>query len=185
MDVKKIKISQDALYKFLLEHDVKISRLAELVGMTPPAAISCFRHIKNSHGNPRYFTVENIGKLNNALCMIAEELRNNIIMFGSEKLYTNKHGRTYDPGMIEPLNRLGRLVNITKMTGRILGWKKSKKNSIFCIPSSKNYGNISETDIMKINTEVMSVAGMLERMEVVPDERRAYERSKYSHLKTE
>lgn len=184
MDVKKIKISQDALYKFLLEHDVKVSRLAELMDMRPQSVISCFRHIKNSHGNPRCFNVENIGKLNNALCLIAEELRNNIIMFGSDKLYTNKHGRTYDPGMIESFNKLGRLVNITKMTGRLLGWKKYKKDSIFSAPSSKNYGNISETDVMKINTEVMSVAGMLERMEVVPDER-AYERSKYSCLKAE
>lgn len=171
MEVQKIKPSQDALYRFLLEHDVKVSRLAEFMDMTPQNAISCFRHIKNRHGNPRYFSVENIGKLNNALCLIAEELRNSIIMFGSDKLYTNKHGRTYDPGMIESLNRLGRLVNITKMTGRILGWKKSKKDNIFSDPSSKNYGNISETDVMKINTEVMSVAGVLERTEIIPDER--------------
>lgn len=184
MEVQKIKPSQDALYRFLLEHDVKISRLAELMGITPQAAISCFRHIKNSHGNPRYFTVENIDKLNKALCLIAEELRNNIIMFGSDKLYTNKHGRTYDPGMIESLNRLGGLVNITKMTGRLLGWKKYKKDSIFSAPSSKNYGNISEADVMKINAEVMLVAGILERTEVVPDER-AYDGRKYSCLKTE
>ena len=31
MEVQKIKTSQDALYRFLLEHDVKVSRLAELM----------------------------------------------------------------------------------------------------------------------------------------------------------
>ncbi len=31
MEVQKIKPSQDALYKFLLEHDVIISRLEELM----------------------------------------------------------------------------------------------------------------------------------------------------------
>lgn len=31
MEVQKIKPSQDALYRFLLEHDVKVSRLAELM----------------------------------------------------------------------------------------------------------------------------------------------------------
>lgn len=184
MDIKKMKISQDALYSFLLEHDVIISRLAELMGIGSSTIFSCFRHSKNRHGNPCYFSVENIEKLNNALCLISEELRKNIIMFGSDKLYTNKHGRTYDPGMIEPLSRLGRLVNITKMTGRLLGWKKSKKESIFCTPSSKNYGNISEADVMKINTEVMLVVGILERTEVIPDER-AYGRNKDSSLKTE
>lgn len=184
MDIKKIKMSQDTLYNFLLEHDVIISRLAELMGITPHTAISCFRHSKNIHGNPRYFTVENIGKLNKALCLISEELRNNIIMFGSDKLYTNKHGRTYDPGMIEPLNRLGRLVNITKMTGRLLGWKKSKKDSIFSTPVSKSYGNISESDVMMINAEVMSVAGILERTEIIPDER-AYDGSRSNCLKIE
>lgn len=171
MDMKKMKISQDALYKFLLEHDVIILRLAELMGIGSSTIISCFRHSKDRHGKPRYFTVENIEKLNNALCLIAEELRNNIIMFGSDKLYTNRHGRTYDPGMIEPLNKLGKLVKLTRMICRILGWTKSKKESVFCIPSSNIYGNISETDIMKINTEVMSVAGILERTEVIPDER--------------
>lgn len=184
MEVQKIKPSQDALYRFLLEHDVIISRLAELMGIGSSTIFSCFRHSKNRHGNPCYFSVENIEKLNKALCLIAEELRNNIIIFGSDKLYTNKHGRTYDPGMIEPLSRLGRLVNITKMTGRLLGWTKSKKESVFCTPSSKNYGNISEADVMKINAEVMLVAGILERTEVVPDER-AYDGRKYSCLKTE
>lgn len=31
MEVQKIKTSQDALYRFLLDHDVKVSRLAELM----------------------------------------------------------------------------------------------------------------------------------------------------------
>lgn len=171
MEVQKMKMSQDVLYKFLQEHDVKISRLAELMDITPSAANSCFRHNKNRHGTPRYFTVENIEKLNNALRIIAIELRNSVVTFGSDKLYTNKHGRTYDPGMIEPLNDLGVLMNLTGLTGRLLGWNKTKKKNIFSVPSSRSYGNISESDVMKINAEALSVAGVLEGIEVVPDER--------------
>lgn len=162
-------MSQDALYKYLIEHDVKISRIAEAMGMTPQTAISCFRHNKNRHGSPRYFTVENIAKLNNALSIIANELRNSLVTFGSDKIYTNKHGRTYDPGMIEPLNHLGKILNLIGLTGRILGWNKNKKESIFSVPSSKNYGNISESDVTAINAEVLAVAGVLDGVVVIPD----------------
>ena len=32
MDTAKVKMTQDALYKYLTDHDVKISRIAELMG---------------------------------------------------------------------------------------------------------------------------------------------------------
>ena len=165
-----MKMSQDQLYKYLTDHDVKVIRLAELMGKTPAVIISNFRHHKNAHGNPRHFSVENIRQLNEALQTIAKELRGCVLTFGTNQTYTNKHGRTYDPGMIEPLKRLGALMNMTGMTQRLLGWNNLKKLNVFSNPSSKNYGNISETDVMTINAEVLAVAGVLEGLEVVPDD---------------
>lgn len=163
-------MTQDALYKYLTDHDVKISRIAELMGFVPQLAIACFRHNKNRHGHPRYFSVENIQKLNDALPKLSLQLRYSVITFGTDKMYTNRLGRVYDPGMIEPLNELGELMNLTGLTSRLLGWSKAKKMSVFSIPTSKAYGHITESDIMAINAEVLSVAGFLENVEVVPDE---------------
>ncbi|MDE5571782.1 MAG: hypothetical protein K2I86_07030 [Prevotella sp.] len=167
---QKMKISQDALYKYLNEHGVKVIRIAELMGKKPQTVISCFRHHNNSYGNPRRFSVENIRQLNDALHLIGRELRGCVITFGTDKAYTNKHGRTYDPGLIEPINRLGELLNMTFLLDKLLGWSKTKKISVFSTPSSKAYGNISEADVMTINAEVLSVAGVLEGVEVVPDD---------------
>ena len=179
MDTAKVKMTQDALYKYLTDHDVKISRIAELVGLAPHCVISYFRHNNNSNGNPRYFSTENIHKLNEALPKLAMQLRYSLITFGSDKMYTNRHGRVYDPGMIEPLNELGELMNLTGLTGRLLGWSKFKKMSVFSSPTNKAYGNISESDIMAINTEIVSVAGVLENVEIVPDDN-AYDGSSSS-----
>lgn len=165
-----MKMSQDDLYKYLNEHDVKVSRIAELMGKTPQAIISNFKHHKNAHGYPRRFSVENIRLLNEALAVIARELRGCVMTFGTEQKYTNKHGRTYDPGMIEPMNRLGELMNMTGLVERLLGWSKGKKLAVFSTPASKAYGNISEADVKTINKEVLEVSGVLEGMEVVPDE---------------
>ena len=174
MDTAKVKMTQDALYKYLTDHDVKISRIAELMGLGPNFVISCFRHNNNSHGNPRYFSMENIQKLNEALSKLAMQLRFSLITFGSDKMYTNRHGR-----LIEPLNELGELMNLIGLTGRLLGWSKFKKMSVFSSPTNKAYGHISESDIMAINTEIISVAGVLENIEVVPDEN-AYDGSSSS-----
>ena len=162
MDTAKVKMTQDALYKYLTDHDVKISRIAELMGLGPNCVISCFRHNNNSHGN--------IQKLNEALPKLAMQLRFSLITFGSDKMYANRHGRVYDPGMIEPLNELGELMNLIGLTGRLLGWSKSKKMSVFSSPTSKAYGHITESDITTINTEIISVAGVLENVEIVPDD---------------
>lgn len=170
MEVNKIKMSQDALYKYLNDHDVKLTRIAELMGKSHSVVVSDFLHHKSSKGKPRYFSVENIKLLNEALHKLSDELIARLVVFGSEQMYTNKHGRTYDPGMIEPLNRLGELVNITGIFGRILGWKKRKKSNVFASKASKNYGNISEQDVMMINSEILSIAGVLAGVEVVPDE---------------
>lgn len=170
MEVNKIKMSQDALYKYLNDHDVKLTRIAELMGKSHSVVVSDFLHHKSSKGKPRCFSIENIKLLNEALHKLSDELIARLVVFGSEQMYTNKHGRTYDPGMIEPLNRLGELVNMTGIFGRILGWKKRKKFNVFASKASKNYGNISEQDVMMINSEVLSIAGVLSSIEVTPDE---------------
>lgn len=170
MNNEKIKMTQDALYKYLTDHGVIISRLAELMDMSPDVVSSCFIHRKNRHGNPRYFTVENIQKLNAALPVFARELHSCLLHFGTDKMYTNKHGRTYDPGMIEPINNLGKYLNATGLFSRLLGWSKSKKLNVFSAPTMKNYGNISEDDVDLLNVEIMSVVGVLRNVEVVPDE---------------
>ena len=72
--------------------------------------------------------------------------------------------------MIEPINNLGKYLNITSLICRMLGWSKSKKKNVFGAPTVKNYGNISEDDVNAINVEIMSVAGFLENVEVVPDD---------------
>lgn len=164
-----MKMTQDELYKYLTEHDVKVSRIAELMGVIPQMVISCFRHNKNHNGNPRYFSVESIGKLNDALPKLAIQLRQCVMTFGTDKMYSNKYGRTYDPGMIEQFNYLGELMNLTNLVKRILGWSRSKKNSVFCSPKSKAYGNITKDDVTKVNAEILAVAGVLEGVEVVPD----------------
>ena len=163
------KISQDEIYNYLLTHDVKVIRLAELMGKTPSVINSNFLHHKNAHGNPRRFSVENIRQLNDALHVIAGELRGCMLTFGTEQSYTNKYGRTYDPGMIKPLNRIGELLHLTSLMNRLLGWKEGKKRNVLSDKTSKVYGNISEADVMTINAEVLAIAGVLEGVEVVPD----------------
>ena len=165
-----MKMSQDTLYKFILEHDIKMSRIAELMGSTPSSVLSDFCHRPNRHGNPRYFTIENIKKLTDAIHAFAQELRGCLLQFGTDKMYTNKHGRTYDPGMIEPINHLGKYINSTALMERMLGWSKTKKRMVFGGPSCNNYGNISEDDVNIINVEIISIVGFLENVEVVPDE---------------
>lgn len=165
-----LKISQDDLCKYLNEHDVKMSRVADEMRMSKSLINECFLHANNRHGKPCRFTVENIRKLNESLRVLSEKLRSRILRFGTEQMYTNKHGRTYDPGMIEPVNRLGEYLNMTAVMGRLLGWSKSKKHSVFGAPTGKNYGNISQEDINVINMEIISVASFFDSVEVVPDE---------------
>ena len=170
MEQQKMKMSQDALYEYLTAHDVKTIRIAELMGKTPQTIISCFKHHNNAHGYPRRFSVENIAQLNEALAVISKELRGCLLTFGTDQKYTNKHGRVYDPGMIEPINRMGELLNMTSLMERLLGWSKTKKLAVFSTPSSKAYGNISEADVMAINAEALAIAGVLENVEIVPDD---------------
>lgn len=179
-----LKITQDDLYKYLKGHDVKMSRVAEEMGMSTSTVSACFLHSDNRHGNPQSFTVEGIGKLNEALRTLSVKLSSCVLKFGTDKMYTNKHGRTYDPGMIESINQLGRYLNTAAVIERVLGWSKSKKQNVFAAPTTKNYGNISEKDVNAINVEVISVASFFDSVEVVPDGN-AFDRKKLANSQAE
>ena len=169
MTNEKMKMSQDQLFKYITEHDVILSRLSEMMGISNSAIVAIFRRRPDRHGNPRHFTVESAQKLNSALAEFSYKLRSCLLHFGTDKMYTNKHGRTYDPGMIEPIKQLGFYVNTTALFVRMLGWSKEKKRMVFGAPACKNYGNISKDDVDVLNVEILSVAGFLSNVEVVPD----------------
>ena len=168
--IMKIKVSQDTLYHYLLAHDVKMLRLSEMIGTDGDTVTSCFRRRKDRNGVPRRFSAENIRRLNEALPLLANELRQRVLVFGSGQTFTNKNGRMYDPGLIEPMRVLGRYLNITGIVTRVCGWSKAKKASVFGRRTTTLYGNISESDVIAINTEVLSVAAVLDSYELVADD---------------
>lgn len=165
--MEKVQVSQDTLYEYMLAHDVKIVRLAEMMGKDPDTVSSCFKHRKDVHGEPRSFNASNIKKINELLPLLASELRSCLLSFGSPQTFTNKHGRTYDPGLVEPIKALGRYLNITGLVFRVFGWNKYKKGSVLANKASVVYGNISQADAIAINNEILSIAGVLDSYEVV------------------
>ena len=164
----KIKVSQDTLYRYLLDHNVKVIRFAELMGTTESYIHLCFKHQGGRGTYVRTFSAPMIAKLNGAMLQVANELRGCVLTFGSDKTYTNSHGRTYDPGLIEPMKHVGDFLMLTGLTQRILGWSESKKENVLVTKTSKAYGNISREDVDRINAELLSVAAVLESYEVVP-----------------
>lgn len=166
---QKIPVTQDALYKYLQAHDVKLVRLADMIGCADDVVTSCFAHRKDKHGVPRQFTPDNLAKLSQALPQLARDLRGCLLHYGSPLTYINKHGREYDPGQVEPLKALGRYLNITGMLQRLLGWSVNKKCSVISRPNAASYGNITKSDVMTINTEILAVAGVLESYRLVTE----------------
>ena len=169
MAMDKIKVTQDTLYEYIQAHDVKLSRLAELMDRVPEVVISCFNHNKNQHGNPRSFNAEHADLINQALPRLAHELRKCVLKFGSPQVHTSKKGHTYDPALVEPIKDLGVYLNITAMLQRVLGWSAAKKSSILSRPTGKLYGNISNVDAVAINTEILSIAAVLDSYELEID----------------
>lgn len=167
--MEKIKVSQDTLYQFIQDHGIKLVRLAELTGISEASINSCFKHYLINHGVPRSFTAKGLSKINAALQIIAADLRRLLLTFDSERAVTNKWGRAYDRGLVEPMKLIGVYFNLTALCDRVLNWSQGKKENILVIPSSKVYGNISEADVTAINTELLTVAGVLSSWEVVSD----------------
>lgn len=165
----KILITQDTLYKFLINHDVKLVRLAELSGMSETSIHVCFKHYPLPSGQPRLFTRQALELLNEALEVMAEDLRGCLLQFGTEQVFTNQRGNTYDPGLLEPMKRIGKYLNLTAVVNRVLGWNKRKKENILVTPSSKVYGCISREDAERINEELLLVSGAMMSYELVSE----------------
>lgn len=169
--MEKVQVSQDALYNFLMEHGVKLVRLAELTGLSEASINVCFKHYPGSTGLPRTFTPQAIDRINTAIGVMADDLRRCILKFGSEQTTPpNQRGKSYDPALVEPIKRIGEYMNLTALVQRVLGWSKSKKDCILVTKVSKVYGNISKDDADKINAELLAVAGVLGSYEIVPEE---------------
>lgn len=166
--MEKIKVNQDTLYQYMTDHDVKLVRLAELIGKSADVVTACFKHQKDMNGNPRSFSSRNIALINKALPQLAAELRSCILSFGSEHSYVSSRGVAYDPGLVEPVKRIGNYLNITAVVERLLGWTKSKKAAVLVF-SKKAYGHIAKEDADRINAELLSIAAVLESYEVVAD----------------
>lgn len=166
---QKVQISQDTLYGFLTEHGIKLVRLAEMTGLSEASINSCFKHQIINKGKPRSFTNKAVEKLNMALEQIADTLRQSVLEFGSDQVFQNQRGTIYDPALVEPLKKIGELMNLTALVQRVLGWSKDKKDSILVTRVSKAYGNISQADAIAINNELLAVAGVLSSCEVVAD----------------
>ena len=165
--MEKIQVTQDALYQYLTDHGVKLVRLAELTGLSEASINVCFKHSKGTNGYPRVFTQKAVDKINEALPLLAKSIRQSVLTFGSEETFTNLRGMTYDPSLVEPMKKIGELMNLTSLVNRVLGWNKDKKENTLVSPSSKNYGNISKEDADRVNAELLAVAGVLSSYEVV------------------
>lgn len=165
----KIKITQDELYQYLQCHGVKLVRLSEIMGTGDDMVSQCFKHSKDRLGVPRRFSSRSIALINRSLPLLASELRGCLLHYGSTLTYTNKHGREYDPGQIEPIKNLGRYLNITVLASGVLGWNSYKRKLVLSNTHAANYGNISKEDVTRINTEILSVAAVLDSYELVID----------------
>ena len=168
--MEKNEITADDLRKIWEEHNLTITMLASKMGVSEGIVRGCFKHTLNRHGKPLRFSKTNLEKLNAAMDQIAQELRNSIITFGSDKTYTNQLGNTYDPGTLESINHLGTYFNMKKMVMRVLGWTEAKRFTVLSVKNSPVYGNVTREDIVRINTELLAVAGVLSSSEVVAED---------------
>ena len=162
----KATVTQDFLYEYLQAHNVNLSRLNELMGVSNGILMGCFRHNPDRLGRPLKFSAKNVEKLNAALGELAGLMRQCVLTFGTEQAYTNQRGTTYDPGMVAGVKALQRWFKLNPLCERVLGWNLNKKEYILCTPSSKAYGTISQDDVARLNAEVLAVAGMLGGIEV-------------------
>ena len=165
----KLQVTQDFLYEFLKEHDFNMSRLSEQMGVSLAIVTKCFHHDLNRHGKHLYFSVANIHRLNMALVELSEQILNSRINYGTDQMFTNRLSRTYDPGTVPGIKMLSKYFNLNNFLFRVLGWKKGKKESVLCSPSSKVYGFITSDDIMRINAELLTIASTFAGVQVVAE----------------
>lgn len=162
----KISVTQDYLYEYIKAHDINVCRFAELMGVSNAIVTMSFKHNPNRHGKPMKFSESNLQKLNDALSVFSQQINECRIFFGSNEMFTNRLGRTYDPGVIKQLMSLSKMFNVKGLTNRILGWNRGKYDLVLCSPSSKVYGFITADDVMRINAELLAVSGTLSGIKV-------------------
>lgn len=169
MSMEKVKVTQDVVYQFIVDHNVNLSGIAREMQANPTLVAGCFKRNADRHGKPRHFTAETLPRLNEALSSFAQQMRQSLITFGSPQTYTNNRGVTYDPGTVTAIKQLSQYVNLTQFIMRILGWTENKKNLTFSSPTAKMYGCITQDDVNRINAELLAVSGVLSSYEVVED----------------
>lgn len=167
----KAKVSQDFLYQYLTEHDVKLLRLQELMGVSYGMLNGGFRHGPDRHGKPMWFTADTVALLNKALAELSRQLRGCLITFGSAQVRTGHKGIKYDPAAIAGMDKIAGYFKKAAFCKRVLGWSSGKTDAVLGRPQSNIYGNISADDVAKVNAELLSVAGMFGGMEVEVSER--------------
>lgn len=161
----KVQMTQDQFYHLLLDRNLIISRLGVLIGQSDVAMSQAFKHyIVN--GKPHSFSPDKLQRINDALPRWADSIQSCLMQFHPENNISTVPTRCYDPSCLEQLRSVGEHFNLTALTARVLGWKKSKKESVFT-PTNKNYGHITQQNVIAINTELLSVAGVLRNIEVI------------------
>lgn len=163
----KAKVTQDFLLEYLTQHNVNLNRLNELMGISNGLLMGCFRHSPNRHGNPMKFTAAIIDKLNEALPLLADQMRSGLVTFGSDETYTNKKsGITYDPATVPQLRALQRWFKLGPFFLRVVGWTQNRTSSALNSKTAKAFGTITADQVSRINAEVLAVAGMLSGIQV-------------------
>ncbi len=165
--MKKKKVNQDVLYQYLLEHNITLSGLARQMDVNPAYISGCFNHTPFKNGQPRRFSKNAIPLLNNGLKVFAAKLCESYITFGSNQMFTNRLGTTYDPGTLPAIRQLSQFFNLTAFLIRVIGWNEAKKNATFSSPSSKSYGCITREEINLINAELVTIVKDLFSFQVV------------------
>lgn len=161
----KAKMTQDELYQYLLEHNIIISRLGELVGLSDTAMSNAFKHhIVN--GKRHYFPAKKVVLINTALPVMAREIASRILVFNPANNISTVSSRCYDPECLPQLRKVGEYFSLIKFTARVLGWSLPKKDSVFST-ANRNYGHISSLDAELINAELLAVAGTLGNIELL------------------
>ncbi len=165
--MKKTRVSTDKLYKFLNEHDFTAYVLSEYMGVSESIVRGCFRHDLNRHGKPLQFSDENLAKINEALPRIAADLRRCVLVFGSDRTFTNRCGTVYDPAVVDQIKAgMSRFFNMRALTKRVLGWNTQKCGARLASEGNGTYGHVSREVCDSLNDELLAVAGVLENYDV-------------------
>lgn len=136
------------------------------MGVSNAIVTMSFKHSLNRHGKPMKFSESNLQKLNDALSVFSQQINECRIIFGSNEMFTNRLGRTYDPGVLLQIRSLSKMFNVKGLFARVLGWNRGKYDLVLCSPSSKVYGFITADDVMRINAELLAISGTLAGIKV-------------------